>query len=347
MMESCLICNDPIANINSSGDGLYYINCKRCGFYKISPILMHQIGKEIELRGFYHLLPSSIIPFLSTWIRERNNPYNPIEIKYDVLEKAASIEKLSFSERADRLLIRISEQLNDLSSTFEIILPAITDKGNIDFKNSPGIENIFDLLGIAQIANYHDLIYIINNFLFEENHFLLTNINKPSGNINAIQISPLGWEHLSQIEKKRPFDLCFVAMSFKDEFKPLYFDVLEPAIKDSGWKPFCLIDRIHNENITNEIISNIRKAKFVVADFTENTLGVYYEAGFAKGLGAEVIHMVRKDYLTGDEGNKIHFDTMQINHLVWDNDEPKEDIRKRLFAWITATIGYGPHYQES
>ena len=37
----------------------------------------------------------------------------------------------------------------------------------------------------------------------------------------------------------------------------------------------------------DRIIAQIRASKFVVADFTRNRGGVYYEAGFALGLGSQ------------------------------------------------------------
>lgn len=62
--------------------------------------------------------------------------------------------------------------------------------------------------------------------------------------------------------------------------------------------------------------------------------GVYYEAGFAGGLGIPVIWTVAKDSL-----DDVHFDTRQYNHIVWD---APETLRKLLAARIGAVIGDGP-----
>ena len=62
---------------------------------------------------------------------------------------------------------------------------------------------------------------------------------------------------------------------------------------------------------------------------TKNSPGVYYEAGFAAGLGIEVIRTVRKDHL-GD----VHFDTSHVQHVVW---ETAEQLLKDLENQIVAT----------
>lgn len=76
----------------------------------------------------------------------------------------------------------------------------------------------------------------------------------------------------------------------------------------------------------------------MVADFTcekeKVRGGVYFEAGFAMGLGIPVIWTVEKGSL-GD----VHFDTRQYNHIVWDTPET---LRNMLKARIGAVIGDGP-----
>ena len=53
----------------------------------------------------------------------------------------------------------------------------------------------------------------------------------------------------------------------------------------------------HSGKIDDRIIAEIRTAGLVVADFTGSRGGVYYEAGFASGLGIPVIWSCREDHL--------------------------------------------------
>jgi hypothetical protein len=76
----------------------------------------------------------------------------------------------------------------------------------------------------------------------------------------------------------------------------------------------------------------------LVADFTQGESGarggVYYEAGFAHGLNLPVIFTCREDAI-----GKVHFDTRQYNHIVW---ETVEELRDKLAKRIAATVGDGP-----
>jgi nucleoside 2-deoxyribosyltransferase len=84
----------------------------------------------------------------------------------------------------------------------------------------------------------------------------------------------------------------------------------------------------------DKILGDIRMAPFVVADFTGHRNGVYLEAGFARGLGLPVIHTCRSDEL-----DNAHFDTAQLNHVVWTTPD---ELRSKLFHRIAGTIGLGP-----
>jgi nucleoside 2-deoxyribosyltransferase len=85
-----------------------------------------------------------------------------------------------------------------------------------------------------------------------------------------------------------------------------------------------------NEGITDRILSEIRLAQFVVADFTGQRGGVYFEAGFARGLGREVIWMCREDEL-----KLVHFDVKHLGHVVW---ATPADLRTKLAESIRANI---------
>jgi nucleoside 2-deoxyribosyltransferase len=68
----------------------------------------------------------------------------------------------------------------------------------------------------------------------------------------------------------------------------------------------------------------------MVADFTEHKPGVYFESGFAMGLGIEVIRTCRDTDL-----KDTHFDTRQYNHIVWKDEL---DLKDKLIARVQATV---------
>ncbi len=95
----------------------------------------------------------------------------------------------------------------------------------------------------------------------------------------------------------------------------------------------------HLDLIDDRIVAGIRKSKFIVADLTENSYGVYYEAGFARGLGLPVIYLCNKKYF---EEQKVHFDINHYSFLLWENDKG-DTIKDNLQLRIEATIGRGSY----
>lgn len=137
-------------------------------------------------------------------------------------------------------------------------------------------------------------------------------------------------------------DNCFVAMWFNEVMQKVYNNAISSAISECGFKAVKVDNVEHNNDITDEIISGIKSSRFVIADMTGYRGGVYYEAGFAKGLGKQVILTCRKDWFDGeydDQGRpkkeRIHFDINHLNIIVW---ETEEELKTRLISRIKATI---------
>jgi nucleoside 2-deoxyribosyltransferase len=122
----------------------------------------------------------------------------------------------------------------------------------------------------------------------------------------------------------------FVAMWFDDSLTIAWKEGFEKAIEATGYRAIRIDLKEHNEKICDSIIAEIRKSLFLVADFTGHRGGVYYEAGYAKGLGLDVIWTCRDT-----EIDKTHFDTRQFNHILWKGEN---DLFEKLKRRIEATI---------
>ena len=150
-----------------------------------------------------------------------------------------------------------------------------------------------------------------------------------------------GYEYIKETQKAVQSNKCFIAMWFTDEMNKIYDEVIVPACIAAGYEPVRVDKELYNGDITDKIISLIRTTAFTIADYTGNRGGVYYEAGFAKGLGKEVIMTCREDWFNEKEkGHKVHFDVNHINMIVWNQDDLnkfKEDLTNRIIA----TIGKG------
>ena len=101
---------------------------------------------------------------------------------------------------------------------------------------------------------------------------------------------------------------------------------IECAIVKSGNTPYFLDLDAHNGNIFNRMLAEIVGCKFLIADFTTQNPGVYYEAGYAKALGKTVIHTCKQSDFVN-----VHFDIKQTQFVIW---ETQDDLALKLSQQI-------------
>lgn len=146
----------------------------------------------------------------------------------------------------------------------------------------------------------------------------------------SVRLDVKGWEKIEELMQKNPVvgNQCFVAMWFDDSMKDAWENGFKPGIEEAKYKPIKIDMVPHNEQITDKIIAEIRQSRIMVADFSGQRGGVYFEAGFALGLKKPVIWSCQKKYI-----KKCHFDTRQYNHIVWESAiDLKEMLRDRILA---------------
>jgi hypothetical protein len=156
-------------------------------------------------------------------------------------------------------------------------------------------------------------------------------------------IRPKGWAKYDELSHSTSSgNDVFVAMWFGGkerskvmEMLRLFDDVMKPAINEAGYRAKRADTDEHNDPIMDQVIASIRKAPFIVAECTDSNPGVYYEAGFARGLGKQVVYCVHK-------GQDVHFDITAVNHVRW---ETNDELHARLRNRIIGSIGPGPHEQ--
>ena len=131
---------------------------------------------------------------------------------------------------------------------------------------------------------------------------------------------------------------CFVAMWFDSSLDAIYAQGIAPGIEDAGYVPLRIDQQDPSEDgtIDDAIIAAIRRSRFLVADFTHDKEGhrgsVYYEAGFAHGLGIPRIFTCREDLITPQT---LAFDVNHYFVLGWLPEQPTV-LRKRLCQRIQA-----------
>jgi nucleoside 2-deoxyribosyltransferase len=141
-----------------------------------------------------------------------------------------------------------------------------------------------------------------------------------------------GWARIEEVRKLgRSSKQAFVAMWFDERMESAWTQGIHPALVEAGYSPVRMDLLAHNDKIDDRILVEIRRSGLLVADFTGHRGGVYFEAGFALGLGLPVIWCVREEEIL-----QAHFDTRQYNHITW--AEPAE-LKEKLFNRVVATLG--------
>jgi hypothetical protein len=135
-------------------------------------------------------------------------------------------------------------------------------------------------------------------------------------------------------EKISASSQAFVAMWIDASLDAIWADGLQKGISEAGYKPLRIDKKDHANKICDEIISEIRRSRFLVADYTGHRGGVYYEAEYAAGRNLPVILTCRKSDMDG-----LHFDIRQYNCIGW---ETADELARRLQVRIEAVIGDGP-----
>jgi hypothetical protein len=307
-MELCPICllsDDQVEQKPVEG-AIVRIDCPRCKSFTISCRLFSALGSQLR-------------PKLSAWIRSRNEQKNEIpQIDlYNFKNLQAGLPDYSPREKQIRLLQNIER------------MTAYPGKAvKIDAKyDTP----------LAWAASEEEFLYYINSLI---ERGLLRNllgevtVTKGFRTAFSVAITADGWDYLEKLERHiEERTQAFVAMSFSEDLKSIYEGPISRAITKAGYKPYRVDAEPHNELIDFKIISEIKNSRFVVADFTGQKHGVYFEAGYALGMGLPVLWCVRED----DKAN-VHFDTRQYNHIIWENDN---DLETRLYDFICAIIGKG------
>ena len=144
-----------------------------------------------------------------------------------------------------------------------------------------------------------------------------------------------GIEHLATFEEYgRNSKNCFIAMSFSEKSEVVAIkEAIMSAVNETKYYPI-IINEQHFESdrtINDAIIAEIKNAKFVIADFTGQKPNVYFEAGFALGLGLPVIYCCDKT----DFDTNSHFDVNHYSHILYNSSE---ELRKGLIDKIRAWI---------
>ena len=311
----CLLCKQEavgffLPDFGSGGKG---VNCKYCGEYGVTEecLIFHARPDSFDLAKLacyvkdcaLRRLPRPIF-FSSQASVQPTSPTGSIgwELAIDAFPK-------TLAEKLDRALLNLNALTKHLGDYVEVVDHA---KSMIFALNGSEMDFLLNILRKEDLVEATGVIAPFSGY--------------------TVQITAKGFNRIAEMERGGPLSKqVFVAMKFDRSLDDVFESGIKAAIEnDCGYKSFRVDRAEHNEDINDKIIAEMRKSKFMIADFTGHRNGVYFEAGFMMGLGRTVIFACNENEI-GD----AHFDTSHRNHVLW---KDAADYREKLKLRIQATI---------
>jgi hypothetical protein len=297
----CEICGSEQAE---QADDPWAIHCPRCGVFDYDTSLPRIISPDEMVR-------------LSGWVREQNAAaLVPVRITPEISSRVARIRLPTLRDRASRILAVLAR---DYWRPDAWVVPD-------QIKNDP------ELQGVSYSRDEQEVLLLLN--VLEEQGY----VRYAARGVGAALTvkGRLAAEELGATKSSSPQG--FVAMWFDPTLSDAWISGFDPGIRAAGFQPFRIDNKDYVGGISNEIMAEIRRSRFVVADYTGHRGGVYFEAGFALGLGLTVIPSCR-----GDEISELHFDIKHLNTLGW---KTPAELADKLNKRIRAVIGVGTNASE-
>lgn len=304
--RECLFCNNSISYEVDFNTEIHYCECPNCGVYNIEQEAFDDIPNE----NFF--IKNAVKKYLvSGYLRELYEKGLKHELitnkNYQTLFMKSEIPN-TIQDKIDKFILILYKRTKYIYQELQFNIvqqPAVAyAKDNQEFDN------------IIKVLDDNGIISGKTTFGREVRTFYLS--------LRGIKYAEELLKHSTESKQG------FVAMWFAKDMEYIFDDFISKAIQDAGFDP-CIIRNVeHNDDICDEIIAQIRKSKFLIADTTGHRNGVYYEAGFAYGLGLPVIWTCREDDL-----KNAHFDVNHNNFIVW---KTGEEFYQKLKNRIMATV---------
>lgn len=306
--QPCLVCKIVSPTKVDFDTGTHQVKCPFCGRYDVTK----EAAMELEHQG-RHEIP---VGRYRGWIWEQSAYKGSVPL-IDSASNAVIRKRtpMPLSAKPDRLLLRLCDY------------PYPPDQLPLDYVGTLA-------MGRAEIASDDELVWLVELL---EKRGLVDIVRVGLGSEPRVVVKQEGYIKAEEL-RSSPINSAqaFVAMWFDKQMDSAWLEGFKLGIENAGWDPYR-VDKGHTgRRVDDEIIMQIRRSKFLVADFTGVRGGVYFEAGFADGLGRTVIWTCRKSDF---ENEKPHFDVDHFSFIRW---ETPPDLADQLHKRIEALIGRGP-----
>ncbi len=290
---------------------VYFFECSRCGEFGISDrcLLYEDVKKKIGEIGY-------ILSGLSRELYETGEKYPTFYTdNFENYAKKYPVPDVdSIEEKMQKLLQRLREKTEFFGQEIEF-------------------EDIETAVPLAYAKNSDELMALLG--LMKKKDLADTKIINSADGKKEIKItlSENSWNIAnSLIKSNKGSERGFVAIWFDDAMNESIGAIAE-AITECGFKPICIRDEHFSEKIMDKALGEIRQSRFVIVDLTRERPSVFFEAGFAHGLGIETIYVYRDDKTT--RGTPLEF---YVRHYKCYKYKDPADLKETLKNAIGARI---------
>ncbi len=318
----CQFCNSKASPKPFLGNALKEVDCPLCGKFIINSFYENtEDANYISQYLFYNKGNENDVNFIGDeWKYQFLKNYFTSANFYPITpEILNSYKYMTFAEKVNHIILYLGNKSKYMRDIVQIPLNEFA---------SATFTRRFKKDGKKYEDNdIRQQIHAISNYL--ENSGLVEDWNDAGDNI-FLTVSIQGWQLIENLQRNSGFGKnVFIAMAFAKETESTR-EALKKGIAKAGYIPVIIDEVTHNHQIVPEMFKQIRDSKFLVIDVTVPNNGAYYEAGYALGLGKEVIFCCKRE--TFDDKNKRpHFDVSQKQMIVWDKETELSD---KLEKWI-------------
>jgi SusD family. len=132
--------------------------------------------------------------------------------------------------------------------------------------------------------------------------------------------------------------LCFVIQPFDKEYNQLYQEIYKPAIEDeTGISAYRVDEDPEVTILIDSIEQHIKNSVICFADITENNPNVWYELGYARACGKNVVIVCNR------KRDKLPFDISHLATIFYQNNSPSDfsELKKKITEKIKALYKKG------
>lgn len=268
-LENCPICDRKISPAEKDNSRMYTVNCPRCTIFSISHMCMAAADMRAKIKDH-----SAALSGLSRELHSSDR--EAMKILTTNIDELAGDYLVPDTDDIERKAEKLLRELKLRSGTYGATILLQVDRD----------------LSIAYAQDVHEFSGIVR--LLADSGMISIETKTNLG--YHVSLSARGWTKITSLLKNRPNNStqAFVAIWFHDQMNASAKAICN-AITTSGYIPMCIKDEHFSGRIMDKALGEIRSSKFLVVDLTGQRASVFFEAGFAHGIGLDIIYVYRDE----------------------------------------------------